>query len=132
MWQRVDRYVSRHIWDVDLTSASRAKAGFIKSLRLAYLVVRDLLDGQLSMRAMSLVYTTMLSLVPLLAVTFSVLKAFGVHNQIEPMLQNMLAALGPRGVEISQRVVEFVDDLPRTETGKLQRFRLRRREEEGA
>lgn len=110
MWQRVDKYVSRHIWDVDLASTSRAKAGFIKSLQLLYLVVRDLVDGQLSMRAMSLVYTTMLSLVPLLAVTFSVLKAFGVHNQIEPMLQNMLAALGPRGVEISQRVVEFVDN----------------------
>ncbi len=110
MWHELDRYVSKQIWDVDIASAGRAKASLIKFLRLVYLVVRDLLDGQLSMRAMSLVYTTMLSLVPLLAVTFSVLKAFGVHNQIEPMLQNMLAALGPRGVEISQRVIEFVDN----------------------
>ncbi len=108
--QRLDRYVSRLIWDVDIASAGRAKASLIKPLRLVYLVVRDLLDGQLSMRAMSLVYTTILSLVPLLAVTFSVLKAFGVHNQIEPTLQNLLAALGPKGLEISKRVVEFVEN----------------------
>jgi membrane protein len=110
MWQGFDRYVSKRIWDVDIASAGRAKTGFIKSLRLVYLVVRDLLDGQLSMRAMSLVYTTMLSLVPLLAVTFSVLKAFGVHNQVEPTLRNLLAALGPKGLEISQRVIEFVEN----------------------
>ena len=40
------------------------------------------MDGQLTLRAMGLVYTTLLSIVPLLALSFSVLKAFGVHNQI--------------------------------------------------
>jgi len=42
--------------------------------------------GRLSLEAMSLVYTTLLSLVPLLAVSFSVLKGFGVHKRIEPLL----------------------------------------------
>ncbi|MFQ6024184.1 MAG: YhjD/YihY/BrkB family envelope integrity protein [Acidiferrobacterales bacterium] len=69
------------------------------------------MQGQLSLRAMSLVYTTMLSLVPLLAVTFSVLKAFGVHNQLEPFLDNLLAPLGPRGSELSDRVIEFVGNV---------------------
>jgi membrane protein len=40
--------------------------------------VRDFTQGQLSLRAMGLAYTTLLSLVPLLAVIFSVLKGFGV------------------------------------------------------
>jgi membrane protein len=110
IWRELDRHVSKHIWQIDITPLSRAKAVLIRSLRIIYLVVRDLLDGQLSLRAMSLVYTTMLSLVPLLAVTFSVLKAFGVHNQIEPMLRNMLIALGPKGAEISSRIVEFVEN----------------------
>ena len=30
------------------------------------------------------------------------------------------------------RRIDFVDDLPRTETGKLQRFRLRQQEEQQA
>jgi len=60
---------------------------------------------------MSLVYTTILSLVPFLAVTFSVLKAFGVQNQIEPMLAHALSPLGADGAEISRRVVAFVNNL---------------------
>ncbi len=110
VWRELDRHVCNHIWQVDITSVGRAKAVLIRSARIIYLVVRDLLDGQLSLRAMSLVYTTMLSLVPLLAVTFSVLKAFGVHNQIEPMLRNMLIALGPKGAEITSKIIGFVEN----------------------
>jgi membrane protein len=60
---------------------------------------------------MSLVYTTLLSLVPLLAVSVSVLKAFGVHNQVEPALAGFLAPLGPKGQEITVRVISFVENL---------------------
>lgn len=67
-----------------------------RTLQVAFAVVRDFLDGQLTLRAMSLVYTTLLSLVPLLALTFSVLKGFGVHNQLEPLLLGTLSDLGRR------------------------------------
>ena len=60
---------------------------------------------------MSLVYTTILSLVPLLAISFSVLKGFGYHNKIEPMLQSLLVDLGPRGAEITEKIVGFVDNI---------------------
>jgi membrane protein len=63
------------------------------------------------MRAMSLVYTTLLSLVPLLAVSFSVLKAFGVQNQLEPALLNFLAPLGPKGAELTATIIGFVDNM---------------------
>lgn len=68
-------------------------------------------DGQLSLHAMSLVYTTLLSLVPLLAVSFSVLKAFDVHNQIRPLLLTLLAPLGAQGVEIADQVIGFVENM---------------------
>ncbi len=67
-------------------------------------------DDQLSLRATSLTYTTLLSLVPLLAVAFSVLKAFGVQNQLEPALAGMLAPLGPEAIEITRRLISFVDN----------------------
>jgi len=64
----------------------------------------------LTLQAMSLVYTTLLSIVPLLAVSFSVLKGFGVHNQVEPLLLNFLQPLGEKGVEITQRIIGFVEN----------------------
>jgi membrane protein len=87
------------------------KGWLTKALRMLYVVIRDLLEGQLTLRAMSLVYTTLLALVPLLAVSFSVLKGFGVHNQIEPLLLNFLKPMGERGVEVTSRIIGFVDSV---------------------
>ena len=83
----------------------------IDTIRIHFAIARDLAEGQLTLRAMSLVYTTILSLVPLLAISFSVLKGFGFHNRIEPLLLSLLADLGPRGVEITERIVGFVDNI---------------------
>ena len=99
------------IWDDELSALPWWKALALRWARTLWLLGRELIEGQLSMRAMSLVYTTLLSLIPLLAVSFSVLKAFGVHNQIEPTLQNFLTPLGPRGVEISATIIGFVDNV---------------------
>ena len=82
--------------------------------RLAQLLAalaRELSRGELSMRAMSLVYTTLLSLVPLLALAFSVLKALGVHNSMEPVLQRVLAPLGEKSAEITATIIGFVENV---------------------
>ncbi len=107
------------IWDVDTADWPRAGAVAFDLLRSGVAVVRDLADGQLSMRAMSLVYTTLLSLVPLLVISFSVLKGFGVHNQVEPLLLNLLTSLGDKGVEITDRIIEFVENIQAGVLGSL-------------
>jgi membrane protein len=68
-------------------------------------------DDVLSLQAMSLTYTTLLSLIPFLAVMFSVLKAFGVQNAIEPLLAQILQPLGPNSAEITSRVIRFVENI---------------------
>jgi membrane protein len=60
---------------------------------------------------MSLVYTTMLAIVPLLAFSFSVLKGLGFHRQMEPLLRNFLSPLGPRAGELTANVIAFVDNV---------------------
>lgn len=83
----------------------------ILALRLLLAVGRDLKEGYLGLRATSLVYTTLLSFAPVLAISFSVLKGIGAHNNIEPFLRNFLEPLGEQGVEISARIVSFVDNI---------------------
>jgi membrane protein len=79
--------------------------------RITDRLIDDVYEGRLNLYAMSLVYTTLLSIVPVLAVSFSVLKAFGVHNQLEPTLLAFLAPLGAKGIEITQQVIAFVDNI---------------------
>ena len=90
-------WFTRLVWEHDLRQLSTPRKVLVFIARVLHMLVRELLGGQLNLRAMSLVYTTLLSLVPLLAVSFSVLKELGVHNQIEPMLYNFLQPLGPGG-----------------------------------
>lgn len=71
----------------------------------------DLLEGQVTLRAMGLVYTTLLSLAPSLALSFSVLKGFGVHNQLEPALLQFMAPLGSKAEEVTQQMLSFVDNI---------------------
>ena len=80
-------------------------------LRYLYAIIRDFFSGQLTMRAMSLVYTTLLSVVPLLAFSFAILKGFGVFNQLEPYLTNLLAPLGDQGEKITAQVLALVDNV---------------------
>ncbi|MEO8740224.1 MAG: YhjD/YihY/BrkB family envelope integrity protein [Casimicrobiaceae bacterium] len=100
--------IDRAIWMPPLAPLPVWKARAVRIIRLAIVLSRDVIQGQLTLWTMSLVYTTLLSIVPLLALSFSVLKAFGVHNQIEPLLKNFLAPLGEQGHEISSRLIGFI------------------------
>jgi membrane protein len=80
-------------------------------LRYLYGLIRDMVSGQITLRAMSLVYTTLLSVVPLIAFSFSVLQGFGIHNQLEPFLYDFLQPLGDQGAEITRQVIELVDNV---------------------
>ena len=99
------------IWETSLSSMHKWQAWLIQMLRILIATVRDIAEGLPTLRAMGLVYTTLLSMVPLLAVSFSVLKGFGVHNQVEPLLLNLLAPLGEQGVEMTNKMIGFVDNV---------------------
>jgi membrane protein len=73
------------------------------------MVARDFIQNLLKLQAMALAFKTLLSLAPLLAVVFSVLKAFGVHNRMEPALAEALAPLGDKGQEITAHLIAFVN-----------------------
>lgn len=103
--------LNRLIWGQPVPKLSLWQARGMRLLRTLLLLVRDVVDGQLTLRAMSLVYTTLLSIVPLLALSFSVLKAFGVHNQIQPMLLNFLEPLGEKGEEVAHNITGFIQNM---------------------
>ena len=103
------KQLNQLLWEREPTT--RWEALGLVIARHGAVLTRDLVDGQLSMRAMSMVYTTLLSLVPILALGFSLLKALGVHNSLEPVLINLLAPLGPQADELVANVIGFVENI---------------------
>ncbi|MAU62302.1 MAG: ribonuclease BN [Parvibaculum sp.] len=96
------------VWDRPLNELPFWQRSLFLSARIGWSVVRDLLGGALSLRAMSLVYTTLLSIVPALAIAFAIFRAFGFDSWIEELLADFLAPLGDQGSEITKQMMEFV------------------------
>src|SRR5215475_1993589 len=107
MWARIWGFL-----DWCFFGPASVRAGYLgltlRILRYPYAVVRDLSRGEINLRAMSLVYTTLLSLIPLLAFSFAVLKVFGGHRDLEPILYEFFRPVGgPAAQELTTRVLQF-------------------------
>jgi len=111
MINRIVQFCEHDVWALDVRKLTGVRQFGVKILRLGLVAAAEFRESFLSIRATSLVYTTLLSLVPFLAVTFSVLKAFGVHQQIEPILSQAFEPLGDKGAEITTNIIQFVDNL---------------------
>ena len=111
--------VWRLVWGGNMSSMSTPHALLVRTLRTGHMVLRELVDGQLNLRVGGLVYTTLLSLVPALAVSFAVLKAFNVHETLEPTLQQAMTPLGDKGPEIVAKVIGFVEGLDLARLGSV-------------
>jgi len=119
MMQRLNNWMNALIWGDVLQKYGLVGRVIMSILRNAYAVLRDILSGQLTLRAMSLVYTTLLSVVPLIAFSFSVLKGLGVSKQLEDKLYTILEPLGPKGVEITDQVMHIVHNVNGSVLGSI-------------
>lgn len=99
------------IWDTEISEVTRFKRLIHSLLKIGFMVSRDFIENLVNLQAMALAFKTLLSLAPLLAVIFSILKAFGVHNRMEPALAQALAPLGEKGQEITAYLIGFVDKM---------------------
>lgn len=82
------------LWDPQITDRPWYTRRALVVGRYLFGLSRDLLSGQLTLHAMSLVYSTLLAIVPLIAFSFSVLKGFNIHERLEPLLGQALLPLG--------------------------------------
>lgn len=78
-------------------------------LRYPYALGRDLLRGDLNLRAMGLVYTTLLSVVPLVAFAFAILKGLDIHRDLEPLIYEFLRPIGDQADELTAQMMAFAD-----------------------
>jgi membrane protein len=74
-------------------------------------LIRDWLSGEISVRAMSLAYTTLLSIVPLLVFAFSILKGLGARGDLKFILEQFFAPLGGASDQLAESVLQFVRNM---------------------
>ena len=111
MWLQFWSFLDRLLFG-PASVGPRPPAVLLRVLRYPYAVARDLAHGDINLRAMGLVYTTLLSVVPLIAFAFAVLKGFGAHRELEPIIFKFFEPMGEAGAhDITQRIMEFADNV---------------------
>jgi membrane protein len=110
LWQRFWQLLDHALFG-EHTRADGLLPRLLRGLRYPYAILRDLIGGELTLRATGLVYATLLALIPLIALSFAVLKAFGAHRDLEPFLLEFFRPVGTAGEQITHRLMEFAENV---------------------
>ena len=115
----LQRQFEHWLFDLPAEVGGRPLHLLLGPLRYLYALLRDFVRGDLGLRAMGLVYTSLFAIVPVVAVSFAVLKAFGYHRELEPVLFEFLRPLGDQGYSLTKSIMGFVENVQGTILGTL-------------
>ena len=103
IWQRVKRNISycvSGVWDDTRTLLP------VRAVKIVNLSIRSFLDRDLQIRAGSLTYSTVLAVVPALAMLFAIARGFGFQN----LMQNELFRYFPSQQQALETALTYVDN----------------------
>ncbi|HKK01332.1 MAG TPA: YihY/virulence factor BrkB family protein, partial [Desulfuromonadales bacterium] len=112
-WGRMMRFWTSDLWEIDPKTLSRVRLFWLKQAQIVAVVARDFFEDGCLIRASALTYVTLLSIVPLLALMFAMLKGLGGQNALEPVILEHLA------VGSEQIISEIVHYINNTNVGRL-------------
>ncbi len=75
--RRVIEFVAEDVWDIEVTSLSAVRAWGVRTVRVACLVVHGFRKDQCPLHASALTFSTLMAIVPILAITLSLARGFG-------------------------------------------------------
>jgi membrane protein len=119
MMNSIQDHIEKIVWSDHLERFGKPGRVLMTILRYLYGMLRDMLSGQLVLHAMSLVYTTLLSIVPLLGISFAMAKGLGVFSKLRENLDTLLVHLGPDAEKISRELFEMVDKVNGSVIGSI-------------
>ncbi len=80
---------------------------YVKCIQFISRILRDFKEDSCLLRASALAFNTILSIVPLFALAFAVVKGLGVHTALELFIISKLTA---GSQEIANRIIAYIDN----------------------
>ncbi len=104
---RITEFVTVDIWRIRLKDLPRKKSFLIKQLRTVILAIRGFDEDKCLLRASSLTFYSLLSIVPVVAMAFGIAKGFGFERYLEEQIFERL----PGQEKILLQIIEFAKKL---------------------
>lgn len=83
---RLKRFIRNDIWTMELEELSRAKAQFIKYLKVMMITIRTFSTQKIGFQAVALSFFSTMSVVPFIAIAFAVTDGFGLADKLKEFL----------------------------------------------
>ncbi|TVM17966.1 hypothetical protein DPQ33_07605 [Oceanidesulfovibrio indonesiensis] len=104
---RAEHFIRHELWTHDSVGSSRLKRIATNILKWIIILVDGVNKDRVFLRASALTYATILSIVPFLAVAFSVLKGLGFQNT--PYIRDILLEVAAGREQIVDTIIEYIN-----------------------
>ncbi len=116
MISRIRSFLKHDVWRIRARDLPAYKAIPLKALRIFLISLRSLTVDEVQLRASSLTFFSLLSVVPLLAMFFGIAKGFGLEKTLEQVLHERIQGQE----EVLNFIIEFAHNyLEKTKGGVI-------------
>jgi len=104
-FSRITHFFNETIWVEQIDQLPFIKRVMYRLGRMGYIVQKGFTDENLNQQAAALTYVSFLSIIPLIAVLFSLGKAFGFQSEMVPWVRDALSLIDP---EILDKIIDYI------------------------
>ena len=83
-------FLKDDIWRVTEDEVSKSRGILYNAIKIATLSIREFTQGRILNKASALTYSTLLSIIPILAILFAIARGFGFSNLLETQFRSGL------------------------------------------
>ena len=83
---RLKRFFSDDIWTLELEELSRAKARFIKYMKVMMITIKTFSSEKIGFQAVALSFFSTMSVIPFVAIVFAITGGFGLADKLKEFL----------------------------------------------
>jgi len=113
--ERIGKFLLEDVWEAGTGSDSRLRRGLVVVTRVAFIATEGFRKNLCMLRASALTYSSMLALVPVLALAFALLRGLGWKGErLEAVLLGKATVLSPEAIKL---VVSYIDKTSLTGVG---------------
>lgn len=99
------KFLTNDIWRITDNEVTKLKYTLYTIIKTVYLTIDRFMKDNLSNRASALTYSTLLAIVPILAILFAIARGFGFANLVEHQLHGIFGGVN----DTTETILRFVD-----------------------
>jgi len=111
-WHRLKHYLRWGIWDTDIQLLSAGRGFVVRALRIVQMVFKGFRDDECSMHASALTFSSLMSIVPVLALMLSMARGLGDADTAKSWVQDRVRDWTEtfQSVSVEQQAAVDADD----------------------